>query len=348
MAMMTRRRFFQTLIASLWLGFLLMIISTVLVLRWYNTNLQPVDRQQTIKKRFEIAPRTSVDEIARNLKEQGLIKNVDAFKWHLRINGKAADLQAGVYEVSPSDYASEIAEIISSGVLASLKVTIYPGQRLYQIEVSLIEQGFAPLDVQRALQLERYAEHPVVLNYIPPDGTLEGYIAPETFVVQQFNANAIEDIIRQSLDIFLDHLTPDIQNNLVRNAGGVHRGVILASIIEKEVTPEDRAKVAQVFIKRLKEGMKLESDVTYQYAAAIGDGEASVSNPSLYNTYQHAGLIPGPVSSVSKSSLQAVAFPSETDYLFFVTGDDGAIYFNATYAEHLEDVRNHCSGCLSS
>lgn len=116
----------------------------------------------------------------------------------------------------------------------------------------------------------------------------------------------------------------------------------MASIVEKEVSPEDRAKVAQVFIKRLKEGMKLESDVTFVYASEVEGGSANPNNPSLYNTRIHPGLPPAPISNVSRSSLQAVAFPADTNYLFFVSGDDDITYFNETYAEHLEDVQKHC------
>ena len=78
---------------------------------------------------------------------------------------------------------------------ANLEVTIYPEQRLDQVEDSLIEQGFEPFDVQIAIQTKNYREHPV-MEFIPLDGDLEGYIAPETFAVNQFNADSAEDVIR--------------------------------------------------------------------------------------------------------------------------------------------------------
>ncbi len=304
--------------------------------------MQPVDRQQTVKQRFEVVRGSGLDEIADNLQEQGLIKDAATFKWHLKFNKLDKNLQAGVFELSPSNYASEIAEILNSATSANLDVTIYPEQRLDQVEDSLVEQGFEPFDVQIAMQTRNYREHPV-MEFIPLNGDLEGYIAPETFAVSQFNADSAEDVIRGSLDTFINNLTDEVRAGILNNLDTIHEGVILASIIEKEVGPEYRSQAAQVFIKRLKEDIKLESDVTFVYAAAIGEGSATVDNPSPYNTRLHFGLPPGPIGNVSSSSLRAVAFPADTDYLFFVSGDDGITYFNKTHLEHRERCQTeHC------
>ena len=338
---MPKRLVLQITISVLWVILLGSIAGAIIAIRWYNTNLQPANQQQTSRQRFEIVRGSNLDEVAINLHEQGLIKDAAAFKWHLRLNGRANSLQAGVFELSPADYASEIAETLNSATLANLDVIVYPEQRLDQIEDSLVEQGFERIDVQIALQLENYSDHKVT-EFIPQGADLEGYIAPETFAVDQFNTDSAERVIRGSLDVFVDNLTDDIQKGILKNFDTVHKGVILASIVEVEVGPEYRNQAAQVFIKRLKEDQKLESDVTFVYAAAVEGGPIGVDNPSLYNTRKHPGLPPGPIGNVSKSSLQAVAFPAETDFLFFVSGDDGVTYFNETYEEHLEDVAEYC------
>ena len=228
--------------------------------------------------------------------------------------------------------------------MANLEVTIYPGQRLDQIEDSLVEQGFNRLDVQVALQLSNYDNHRVQ-QFLHSATDLEGYLAPETFYVNQFNAHSAEELIGNSLEVFVDNLE-EVRADLEADGGyfadNLSGAAILASIVEAEVGPEDRAKVAQVFIKRLREGMKLDSDVTFFYAAAVEGGEPRIDHPSPYNTRLHGGLPPGPIGNFSKSSLQAVANPADTDYLFFVAGDDGKTYFNTTYEEHLEDVARHC------
>ncbi|MYB40224.1 endolytic transglycosylase MltG [Candidatus Saccharibacteria bacterium] len=348
---MSRRLMLQLIIGVMWLFLVAVATVSLLAVRWYNSNLQPVDRQQTSKQRFEVARGANLDEIAANLESQGLIRDATAFKWHALFNGLDANLQAGAFELSPSDYASEIAEILNSATLANLYVTIYPNQRLDQIEDSLVEQGFKRLDVQVAMQASKYANHPVS-DYKPPDASLEGYLAPETFAVNQFNADSAESVIRRSLDVFADNLTEEIKIGILENEAvfqDIHEGVILASIVEAEVSlddPGDRPKVAQVFIKRLKTGTKLESDVTFIYAAAVEGGEPGVDYPSPYNTRLHGGLPPGPIGNVSVSSLRAVAFPADTDYLFFVTGDDGITHFNETLEGHVADVRRYClEGC---
>ena len=227
-------------------------------------------------------------------------------------------------------------------------MTIFPNQRLDQIEDSLVEQGFDRLDVQVAMQASRYADHPVA-EYKPPTASLEGYLAPETFSVNQFNADSAESVIRRSLDEFASNLTEEIIAAIEGNENAfrsVHEAVTLASVVEAEVGPEYRPEVAQVFIKRLAGGIKLESDVTFIYAAAVEGGEPTVNHPSAYNTRLHGGLPPGPIGNVSESSLKAVAFPAGTDYLFFVTGDDGVTHFNESLQGHNADVRRYCiEGC---
>lgn len=342
---MSKRRFYQIIIIGLWLIFFSLLAGGFVGVRFYNSNLKPVDRQQTAEQSFKIVKGESVDTIIDNLKEQGLIKNKRVFRWHLLVNNKSQSLQAGVFQLSPSQYSSTIAEIITSGVPHDLEITLFPEQHLGQIEDSLVEQGFDRLDAQRALLYEHYEDHAIaqyIEGYSFKNHSLEGYITPETFFVTQHNGNSAKDVIRASLDKFIENLDDDIIEGLKKNTGSVHGGIILASIVEKEVNPQDRAKVAQVFIKRLKEGMKLESDVTFVYAAEVEGGSASVDNPSPYNTRLHPGLPPGPISNVSLSSLQAVAFPTNTNYLYFVSGDDDITYFNETYEEHLEDVRKHC------
>lgn len=340
--MFKKRILLKITIALLWVFFVSLIVTTFLTVRWYNVNLQPVDRQQTAKQRFEVVRGSSLDEIADDLQEQGLIKNASAFKWHLKFNELDRNLQAGVFELSPSDYVSEIAETLNSATSANLEVTIYPQQRLDQIEDSLVEQGFKPLDAQTAVrQIEKYREHPI-MEFVPSDGDLEGYIFPETFAVNQFNTDSAEDVVRRSLDAFVSNLTDEVKEGILKNFDTIHEGVILASIVEMEVDPQDRAHAAQVFIKRLNEGMKLESDVTFVYAAAVEGGTASVDYPSPYNTRLHPGLPPGPISNVHETSLRAVAFPTDTNDLFFVSGDDGITYFNETLQEHEDDVKLHC------
>ena len=93
---MTDRRKWKIIISLLWVALAFLIIGILLAIRWYNSNLQPADSQQTLKQRFEIARGATMDEVARNLESQGLIKDAAVFKWHLRFNGLDSNIQAGV------------------------------------------------------------------------------------------------------------------------------------------------------------------------------------------------------------------------------------------------------------
>ena len=153
---------------------------------------------------------------------------------------------------------------------------------------------------------------------------------------------------------FKEFYTKIQENNLVKGFAdhglNLYQGITLASIVQREIKnpldqknpSSDQKQAAQVFYSRLKINMLLGSDVTYQY---IADKTGVARDPTLdspYNTRQNPGLPPGPISSPSLSALLAVANPANTDYLFFLAGDDGVIYFARTNAEHDANISDHC------
>lgn len=335
-------KYLKPLLIFLWLLFFGLLVTLALVLRWYNSNLKPVDRNRQEEQSFIVVKGMTWDEAAAKLEEKGLIRDAAALRWHIRLNN-VSNLQAGTFKLSPSDYAGEIVEILSSGLPSNVEVTVRPARSLFQLRQDLIEQGFKAIDVDTALQIENYADHDLVRNVIPRGSTLEGYIAPETFAVDQLNLDSAQSVIRRSLDTFSNQLTPEIRAGIRENFDSIHEGIIVASIVEKEVDqPQYSDKVAQVFIERYRQGQRLGSDVTFIYVADKENRPPRVDDPSPYNTRLHAGLPPGPISNVSRVSLQAVAFPAETDYLFFLVGDDGTMYFNRTYEGHLADREKYC------
>jgi UPF0755 protein len=312
------------------------------VRRVYTQNLQPVSAAQK-SQQFTIPVGTSVKEIASMLKDAGLIRETWAFEWYVRNHNLLDKIQAGTYALRPNQSVPEIVNILTQGKIATDSVTILPAQRLDQIRTALINSGFKEAEVDEALKPELYADHPALVD--KPAGTnLEGYLYPETF---HKTANTKpETIIRLALDETQARLTPDIRAGIVKQGLTVHQGVILASIIEQEVSNnDDRRIVAQVFLRRFRENIALGSDVTAFYGAIMVGQEPKISSVSLdtpYNTRIHPGLPPGPISNISGSSLAAIANPASTNYLFFVAGDDGKTYFSNTQAEHEALTRQHC------
>ncbi len=319
---------------------LVLLFSGVVYIRYtYNNALQPVSNSQKLTL-VTVASGASVSDIATLLKNNGLIRETWGFEWYVRNNGLSAEMKAGTYAFTPSQGVGEIARILARGEVATDLVTILPGQRIDQIEASLINSGFKPSDVEDALRPSHYKDHPALVDK-PPKASLEGYLYPESF--QKTAETKTQDIIKASLDEMQKRLTPDIRAAMARRGLSVHEGIILASMVEQEVSNStDRPIVAQVFLKRLKDGMRLESDVTAFYGAILADQPTSVSFESKHNTYLHDGLPPTPISNVSKVSLSAVAYPAKSDYLFFVAGDDGKTYFSRTQPEHEAAVKAHC------
>lgn len=317
-----------------------LIIGGVIGVRnYYTRNLEPVSTSQTAVT-VTIPTGSTVDDIADILKENGLIRNKRAFAQYVRSQGVQNQLQAGTYSLRPSQSVQEIADILTGGNIVKNLFTILPGQRIDQIKSSMINAGFDAQEVEAAFNPDLYRDHPALVD-LPEGASLEGYLYPESF--QKTAETQPQTIVRQSLDEMQRHLTPELRASFVANGLTVHQGITLASMVEQEVSKEsDKPQVAQVFLSRLKLGMLLGSDVTAFYGATINNQAPSVNYDSVYNTRLRAGLPPGPISNVSEASLQAVAHPAGTDWLFFVAGDDGITYFSRTNAEHEALTQQHC------
>jgi UPF0755 protein len=138
-------------------------------------------------------------------------------------------------------------------------------------------------------------------------------------------------------------LTPKIKTGFKKQGLNIYQGIILASIVEQESSnPDDSPIIAQVFLSRLRAGMALGSDVTAKYASVLNGVTFSPSVKSPYNTRLVTGLPPGPIGTVSAVSLNSIAYPANTSYLYFVTGDNGTTYFSYTGEQHETLVQTYC------
>lgn len=332
-----RRRSHFKRIALIGLGLiiLLLVIGIVLIRKSYSDNLKPVSTQATSHV-ITIDPGSTTAVVADTLHAKGAIKSDWAFEWYVRNHELRDELKAGTYVVYANQSVSEIVATLVEGKVATDLVTIVPGQRLDQIKASMIKDGFEEAAVDAALEPTQWASHPALTDK-PAAANLEGYLYPESF--QKTGETTPKQVIQLSLDEMETRLTPDVRQAISKQGMTLHQAVTLASIIEREVTtPEDRAQVAQVFKKRLAIGMKLQSNATDDYAKI----------DQAYNTYKIDGLPPGPISNFSESAIQAVAFPAQTDWTYFVSGDDKKTYFSKTNQEHDELVKKHCSAACGN
>lgn len=311
----------------------------------YQNNLKPLSSSK-IGIAVTINSGTTPDETAKLLKDKGVIRSDWAMVWYMRNHNLSDSLQAGTYLFHPSQSVPDIVAQITEGKVATDLVTILPGRTLKEIRSDLIKDGFKATDVDKALDPSQYSSNPALAD--KPDGaSLEGYLYPESF--QKTADTSAKQIIEQSLDEMATHLTPEIRAAFNKHGLTVHQGIILASIVEQEVnTDSDRAQAAQVFYKRISIDMPLGSDVTAMYGAVLaGEPASDLSYDSPYNTRIHKGLPAGPISNVSDSSLKAAAYPANTDWLYFVSGDDGKTYFSKTLAEHEALIQKYCKKLCS-
>jgi len=312
----------------------------ILVARnYYYQNLEPVSANQR-EVTVTIEKGSTVDQIGALLEEKELIRNAAVFSQYVRNNGAQEQLKAGTYALRPSYSVSEVVTVLTHGAVQKDLFTILPGQRLDQIRQSLIDAGYTKSEVNAALDPKQYKDHHALVDK-PAKANLEGYLYPESF--QKTAETSASTIITQSLDEMHEQLTPELRAKITRQGLTIQEGITVASMVEQEVSREsDREKVAQVFLTRLDRGMKLQSDVTGFYGAIIDGQPPSVDYESPYNTYFVKALPVGPISNVSASSLRAVAEPANTDYLYFVAGDNGNTYFSKTQAEHEAFVDKYC------
>ncbi len=315
------------------------IVGVALVRQRYVENIKPVS-DSSVSQLVTVETGTSAKQIAAQLKKAELIRDATVFEWYVRNHDARDKLQAGSYYIRPSMTVPEIVGILTQGKVATDLLTILPGKRIDQIEKTFINAGYSKAEVDAAFNPDLYKDSPA-LSDKPAGASLEGYLAPESY---QMNKNTKpEEIVRDALEQTQKNLTPAIRAAFVKRGLTVHQGVILASVVEREVSKEsDKPTVAQVFLKRYAEGMQLGSDVTAFYGAIINGQEPTVGYDTPYNTRIHTGLPAGPISNVTASSLKAVAFPSNTDYVYFVAGDDGTTYFAHTLAEHDANVKAYC------
>lgn len=302
----------------------------------YTSNLKPLSSsidQQIVK----IEPGTSASGIADILQGQQIIKSSSDFNLYLRLNGKRDSLQAGTYQLSPSMSVSEIVDIISSGKVTTRKLTIAPGLNVSEIKNVFSQNGFSQADIDQAFLDIKPKDYIEGVNA----DSLEGYIAPDTYIIAE--DSSVRDFLILALEQFESNLSPELVSGLGEQGLSVNGATILASIVQQESSlPENHVKIAQVFLKRLDEGISLGSDVTFFYAAEQLGVDPAVDLDSPYNTRIYTGLPPTPIGNFNPNVLQAVANPSDTDYLFFVAGDDGITYFTNTLSEHEAAVREHC------
>jgi len=308
-----------------------------LIATWIGVNTRPVDRGDTTEVRVDIRSGASVEEVAALLKAKKLIRDPLAFSVFARIT--FANIQAGTHVVSPAMSASEIIAALRHAA-NTFTVTILPELMIPEIKRSLIDQGFLEAEVDIALNQEY--DHPLLATK-PGWHDLEGYIFPDTYELEA--TATVQDLFKKAFDNLYDKLRLDGSLAYMATRGvSIHETLTLASIVAREAPKlDDQKLIAGVFWSRLDLNVQLGADPTFKYAYAMG--YCNVNGPScqsVYNTRIHAGLPPGPIANMRYDTIQATLHPTDSDYFYFIAGDDGIIRFARTEAEHYANIANYC------
>lgn len=279
----------------------------------------------------------SAQEIARLLEAEGLISNRALWILAASRDGYTERFQAGDYKLSPSMSGRELMEALTHGTVTTFSVTIPEGYTVAQIARKVADEtGLCTATELKAIAEDPRRWPPMSIPR-PPISSLEGYLFPDTYAIDR-DATP-EEIIGQMVSRLEAALAPHAR--AIADSGmTLHEILTLASIVEREMrVPEERPIGAQVFLKRLREGRRLESCATVQYVLpepkeVLSEADTRIDSP--YNTYRHEGLPPGPIANPGLPCIEAVLYPANTDYLFFRTeGSDGRHRFSRTLAEHL-------------
>jgi UPF0755 protein len=280
-----------------------------------------------ISKIYEIKKGLSRAEISMALQDQGIITDARVFSAAAAVDGlRDAKMKAGEYEFSPGASMHEVLLMIEGGRFLTYKVTIPEGWTSQMVVARLQEQH----------ELEGE------IKTVPPEGS----IFPDTYVFRRglTRQKLIDDMQAAGTKLVDDLWAKRPPDTFVKSKEEL---VALASIVEKETgVPEERPQVASVFINRLKQGMKLQSDPTIIYGIVGGKGKlerpitrADIDAATPYNTYQIPALPPGPIANPGKAALEAVLNPDKTPYLYFVANGAGGHAFASTLDEHNANVK---------
>lgn len=293
---------------------------------------------------FRVGRGSTAETVANRLEASGIVADRDVFLWGVRRAELGGRLQAGLYRFEGSLTPAEVIGRIVSGEVATLPVTLPEGLDREGTAAALAEQGAGDGEALLAVFSDPAAARRLIGDLDPAAADLEGYLFPSTYrLPPEAGAEQLAAILVGQFRA----LWTDRRRRRAEELGRSLREIAtLASIVEKETgNAGERAVIASVFWNRLERGMLLQSDPTVLFAMRLaGDTGNNIRRRDLdiaspYNTYRAAGIPPGPIASFGVAALDAVLEPAETDFLYFVSRNDGTHEFNRSLREHNRAVR---------
>ena len=288
---------------------------------------------------YTVPSGVSITRVARDLEAAGVVESALRLVLQARWSGDAGRIKAGEYALEPGLTPNGLLDLLVEGVVVQYPFTIIEGWTFRELRRRIAGS------VVLAQTLEGLSDGEVMAKLGHPEMHPEGRFFPETY---HFPSGATDlQLLRRAFDAMSGYL----ESAWARRAADLplsspDEALVLASIVEKETgAAEERARIAGVFVSRLRRGMRLETDPTVIYG--LGDDfdgnltKADLKRDTPYNTYTRKGLPPTPIAIASAAAIDAVAAPIEDGSLYFVSKGDGRHVFSSNYDDHRKAVRRY-------
>jgi UPF0755 protein len=287
--------------------------------------------------KLAVIPKGSpLPEVVRILQEDGILPHPQAFRALVILTFSGRRLHYGEYAFPTPPSAFEAWRRLVRGDVIKYEVTVRPGVNLFDVAELVKEKKLVEEEAFLAA-----ATSPAVLRRLDiPGESAEGYLFPDSYIfVKPVTA---EEIVELMVQQFRRKIPPDTEKRAKEAGFSLHQIVTIASIIEKETGIEqEKPIVSAVIRRRLALGMPLQMDPTVIYGAKRFDGTVTgkdLRKAGPYNTYLNRGLPPGPIANPGLPALAAALSPSNAEYLYFVSKNDGSHTFSRTLTEHIRAV----------
>jgi len=289
------------------------------------------------RTRVEVRKGANSRSILRKLRAAGVLRDDFIPLLYLAALRHGDSLKAGIYEFTAAASAAEVIEKLIDGDVILKSITLREGLDRFAIAALMAAEGFGKAPEWKTLT----ADPELIRDLDPRAGSLEGYLYPDTYKLTPGTPPRV--IVQIMAANFRKQFGGELA--LLANGLDLHDTVTLASIVETEASlPQERPLVASVYLNRVRANMPLQADPTVIYAMKLaGQWNGNIRRVDLrlgspYNTYAQRGFPPGPIANPGLASLKAAASPATTNFLYFVSRNDGSHVFSSTLAEHNRNV----------
>ena len=325
---------------------IIIIFILLSIVAFVFTQIGPYNKNNKDDIVIDIPTGSTLNQVTDILKENNLIKNKIIFKLYVRLSDNSSKLKSGKYLFNQTYSNKQIINDLSKGKVYNdgIRITIPEGSTSIEIVDLLTKNNLGDKKVYKKL-INNPKEFKNRFKFLDDENivSLEGFLYPSTYYFKEDESEKY--ILNHMLETFESKYNDKLQKRQKELNKSLYEVINLASIVEKEaVLDEDRPIIASVFYNRINIGMPLQSDATIQYIfkerkKSITYNDLKIDSP--YNTYKVQGLPPTPIANPGIKSIEAVLYPANTEYLYFVATIEGGNNYSKTYEEHIKNVEQY-------